>query len=247
MPVKPDTQTSEKEFLRSQYAEIASLAGGLAHEIKNPLSTIGMNLELLAEEVGEGDSPRERRMLQKINVVRKECDHLDDILNAFMQFARAGELVTSPIDLNEVVREFIKFYQPKAETKGIEISPHLATNLPLVNGDKSLLRQVLMNLALNAEQAMQNGGLLEIQTSSLNDIVHLEIIDNGCGMDKETVEKMFEAFFSTRAGGNGLGLPTVRKIIESHQGKIVCESAPGSGTRFTISLNAADAREDENG
>ncbi len=237
-----ESQTSEQDLLRSQYAEIASLAGGLAHEIKNPLSTIGMNLELLAEDVEEGETPRDRRMIQKINIVRKECEHLDDILNAFMQFARAGELITSPVDLNEVVLEFIQFYQPKAKDRGIEISPHLSPDLPLVNADKSLLRQVLMNLALNAEQAMQDGGLLEIQTTALNDSVQLEIIDNGPGMDQATVGKMFEAFYSTKAGGNGLGLPTVRKIIESHQGKIVCDSAPGSGTRFTITLNSADAK-----
>ncbi len=247
MAENPDVDISEQEPLRSRYAEIASLAGGLADEIKNPLSTIGMNLELLAEDLEEGDSPKDRRMIQKINIVRQECQHLDDILDAFMQFARAGEIITSPVNLNEVVLEFIKFYQPKAADRGIEISPHLAPDLPLVNADKSLLRQVLMNLALNAEQAMKDGGLLEIQTSALGDTVLLEIIDNGPGMDEDTVSKMFEAFYSTKAGGNGLGLPTVRKIIESHQGKIVCDSATGSGTRFKITLNSTTSKENLDG
>jgi two-component system sensor histidine kinase HydH len=224
---------------QAQYAEIAALAGGLAHEIKNPLSTIGLNLELLAEELEEPQSPREHRMLMKVRNVQRECDHLREILEAFLRFAKAGEPQLELADLNEAVREFIDFYRPTAEAAGIDISPHLAADLPAVRLDKQLIRQVLLNLALNAQQAMPQGGLLELQTSTCNGFVELRVIDNGCGMDEATMEKMWQAFFSRRPGGSGLGLPTVRKIVESHGGMIACESVPGQGTRFTIRLPIA--------
>ena len=227
---------NERERLLAQYAEIATLAGGLAHEIKNPLSTISMNLELLAEELQDGDSPRDRRMLRKIEVVRRECRHLQDILDAFLQFARVGQLELVEADLNRIVQDFITFYQREAEKHGIEISPHLCPNLPPVQLDESLMRQVLMNLARNAQQAMPNGGTLELQTYERDGRVVLEFIDNGAGMDERTRSKMFQVFFSTKPGGSGLGLPTVRKIVEAHHGTIECESEPGRGTRFTISL-----------
>lgn len=226
----------ERQRLQAQYAEIATLAGGLAHEIKNPLSTISMNLELLAEELETSDSPRDRRMLGRITRVRGECARLEHILNAFLQFARAGELSLAETDLNDVVLEFIDFYLPRAAERRIEISPHLDADLPTVMADRALLRQVLENLALNAEQAMPDGGLLELQTSARPGEVRLEMIDNGIGMDRETQERIFQAFFSTRRGGSGLGLPTVKKIVEAHRGEITCDSEPGRGTRFVISL-----------
>ena len=232
----------ERERLRAQTAEIAALAGGLAHEIKNPLSTISLNLELMAEELDESpeSSPRDRRFLQKINTLQRECRNLHQILEAFLQFARVGELKCEVMDLNDLVRSFITFYQPQAEDHGVEISPHLASDLPLVEVDESLIRQVLLNLALNAQQAMPEGGLLELQTYlAPQSGVCLEFIDNGCGMEERTRSRMFEAFYSTRSSGSGLGLPTVKKIIEAHRGKITCESEPGRGTRFTIILPAA--------
>jgi len=236
----PDAALSddERRRLQAQYAEIAFLAGGLAHEIKNPLSTIGLNLELMAEDLGPAESPRDRRLLQRIERVQTECRRLEAILKAFLQFARVGELDRVATDLNVEVREFIDFFQPHAAEHGIDVSPHLAVDLPPVSVDRALLRQVLLNLALNAQQAMPGGGLLELQTCAKDGRVLIELIDNGRGMDAATREKMFQVFFSTKPGGSGLGLPTVRKIVEAHGGTISCESEPGQGTRFTISLPA---------
>jgi signal transduction histidine kinase len=226
----------ERQRLMDQYAEIATLAGGLAHEIKNPLSTISLNLEILSEDLEAEDSPGNRRRLQKIKTVQRECRHLEEILNAFLQFARVGEIEFEQADLNTLVGEFITFYQPRAAEAGIEISPHLDADLPPVLIDRSLIRQVLMNLALNAEQAMPAGGLLEIQSRRQGQSVLLEIIDTGVGMNSAAREKMFQVFYSTRPDGSGLGLPTVRKIVEAHHGTIACDSEPGQGTRFKIEL-----------
>jgi two-component system sensor histidine kinase HydH len=226
----------DHERLRAQYAEIATLAGGLAHEIRNPLSTIGLNLDLLSEELGECDSQRDRRILNKLNVVKRQCQQLDRILDDFLQFARVGTLTLKPADLNQTVLEFIEFYAPQAAEQGIDISPHLAANLPPVKLDVNLWRQVVMNLSRNAQQAMPQGGVLELQTYQRDNQVVLEIIDNGKGMSPETQARMFDAFYSTKKGGSGLGLPTVRKIVEAHHGTISCESEVGRGTRFSIAL-----------
>lgn len=229
----------ERERLQAQTTELATLAGGLAHEIRNPLSTIGMNLELLAEELEEDESARARRMLKRISNLQSECRNLEDILNAFLQFARAGELNLEPASLNDQVTDYIGFLEHQAEMAGVELRPHLDSNLPLVMMDQSLIRQALVNLGRNAIEAMPDGGSIDFLTYTKNEDVVLEVIDTGKGMDEKTTSKMFQAFFSTRNGGSGLGLPTVRRIVEAHHGRISCESEPGKGTRFTIVLPGA--------
>ncbi len=232
-------EDDERQRLQRQYAEIATLAGGLAHEIKNPLSTMSMLLELLSEDLAANEAQRDRRMLTKVQTIQNECRHLEEILNAFLKFARVGELELVPTELNKLVADFIEFFQPQAQEQGIEISPHLAGDLPLVAIDTSLMRQVLMNLVLNAQQAMPSGGLIELQTFARDGHVHLAIIDNGQGMDESTRSRLFQVFFSTKPNGSGLGLPTVRKIVDAHRGTITCESERGRGTRFMILLPPA--------
>jgi two-component system, NtrC family, sensor histidine kinase HydH len=227
--------------LRRQYQEVAALAGGLAHEIRNPLSTIGMLLELMAEDFQKPETPRDRRVLTQVKTLQRECRHLEEILNAFLQFARLGEVELVECDVNQLVRDFIEFYKPQAHEHGVEISPHLGSDLPSVRADRSLFRQMLLNLVLNAQQAMPEGGIVELQTSIENGSVQLAIIDNGAGMDEATQARLFDVFFSTKVGGSGLGLPTVRKIVEAHQGQIACQSELGRGTRFVISLPPAQS------
>jgi two-component system, NtrC family, sensor histidine kinase HydH len=225
----------ERKWLQSQYAEIATLAGGLAHEIKNPLSTISLNLELLAEDI-TGDQPRDQRMLRKVKTVQRECTRLEQLLEDFLRFARAGALEFEETDLNDEVERFVEFFQAEARSARVELSPHLAADLPHVRLDRDRFRQVLVNLARNAREAMPAGGLLELQTNRTSDGVELRLIDTGVGMSPETLARVWDTFFSTKSGGSGLGLPTVRKIIERHGGRVSVESEPGRGTRFTIAL-----------
>lgn len=227
----------ERKRLQSQSAEIATLAGGLAHEIRNPLSTISLNLELMAEDLEQTDgSPRDRRLLNKVNLLQRECRQLDQILTQFLQFARLGELNRVESDWNSVVREFIESYQMQADDAGVEISPHLATDLPPVTIDRALIRQAILNLALNAQQAMPEGGTLELLTYAEDEHACLDVIDTGVGMSEDMLERMFRPFFSSRKGGSGLGLPTVKRIVEAHDGVLTCESELGRGTRFRICI-----------
>lgn len=228
--------SSEREHLQAQNTELATLAGGLAHEIRNPLSTIGMHLELLAEDLDEEESARSRRMLERVNKLQHECYQLEEILNAFLQFTRAGEPRQEMTSLNETVTSYLEFLGPLASEHNVEVRPHLDANLPEIALDSALFRQVLNNLGRNALQAMPNGGTLEFITIVRDDSIVLEVIDTGNGMTEKTRDRMFQAFFSTRSGGSGLGLPTVRRIIEAHSGSIACDSEPGQGTRFTIQL-----------
>ncbi|MBL8851563.1 MAG: two-component sensor histidine kinase [Planctomycetaceae bacterium] len=218
--------------------ELATLAGGLAHEIRNPLSTIRMNVELLHEDLQELDDPRVGRMLKRVERIQRECLQLDDILGAFLQFARVGELELVEEDLGRVVSDFIRFYEPEAKRCGIELRPRIAADLPRVRIDVRLFKQVLMNLALNAQQAMPQGGLLELLAYDRDGRVCLDVIDTGCGMEAPQQRRIFDAFFSTKPNGSGLGLPTVRRIVEAHGGTIACQSEKGRGSRFTICLPA---------
>ncbi|HUQ71250.1 MAG TPA: ATP-binding protein [Planctomycetaceae bacterium] len=241
----PADDAARADRWKSQYEEIASLAGGLAHEIRNPLSTIRLNLELLSEDLGMGEAARDQRLRRKVDTVQRECQHLERILEDFLEFARAHALRTSRVQLNDEVRQFLDFFQPQAADCGVELSPHFAGQLPDVELDTRLFQQVLLNLSRNALQAMPDGGRLEFLTCERDGRVLLEIIDNGCGMDQPTQDRMFDTFFSTKTGGSGLGLPTVRRIIEAHGGEITCESAVRKGTRFRIALPAAPHQADE--
>lgn len=228
------------EEWRRQYAEIAQLAGGLAHEIRNPLSTIRLNIETLGESLAEQDDAESRRLLQKVDRVGIECRRVDSIIGAFLQFAKAGHIEAEPRDLSDLVRQFSTFFEPEAKCANVEVRTHLAAGLSPVAIDEALMRQVFGNLARNAIEAMPDGGILEVTTYAVDDGVCLEIIDNGCGMTDVQKSRMFDVFYSFgKAGGSGLGLPTVRKIIEAHGGRLECDSEVDHGTRFRVLLPTA--------
>lgn len=222
--------------LVDQYTEIARLAGALAHEIKNPLSTIRLNMDLLAEDFDDPQSPAQRRALAKVQVVQRECQRLQDLLDDFLSFAKVRRLKIEPGSLNQLVQQVLGFFQPKAQQSQIDVIDFLAADLPTVLLDREALYAALLNLILNAQQAMPNGGQLVVRTSPTVDGVALDLIDTGCGMNEDTRSKIFEAFYSTKPGGSGLGLPIARKIIEAHGGEISVQSEVGRGTQFTIKL-----------
>lgn len=223
-----------------QYAELAELAGGFIHEIKNHLSTLGLNLQLLGEDFQEPQSQRERRAQDRIQRLQTECQRLVDVANDFLRFARvnARDLQSEPTDLNGLIEEMLDFFGPTARQANIDIKSYLPADLPPVLLDRELFKQALLNLMLNAEQAMPGGGELTIQAAREPDGICLSLIDTGKGISAEVLAKVFRPFFSTKPGGNGLGLPTVRKIVEAHGGTIEVQSEPGKGTKFTLRLPA---------
>lgn len=225
------------------YAEFAALVGGLAHEIRNPLSTIRLNMELLAEDFEETDSTaptkqRDRRAKAKIDLVRQECDRLEKLLGDFLDFARKESLAPEPGSLNTELEQLLDFFAIRAHDAGVDLVRYLDPELPSVRLDREMFRSAVLNLLLNAVQAMEAGGQLVVRTRAAGLGVLIEVIDTGPGMDAETLGKVFRAFYTTKQGGSGLGLPTARKIIEAHGGTIDVESTPGRGTKVTIWLPA---------
>jgi signal transduction histidine kinase len=225
------------------YAEFAALVGALAHEIRNPLSTIRLNMELLAEdfEHTDPDSPtkqRDRRAKAKIDLVRQECDRLQKLLGDFLDFARQERLTLEPGSLNEELGQLLDFFAPQARDAHVEIVRYLDPELPMVRLDRETFRSAVLNLLINAVQALDAGGQLVVRTRPAGLGVLVELIDTGPGMDSDTLAKVFRAFYTTKQGGSGLGLPTARKIVEAHGGSIDIESTPGRGTKVTIWLPA---------
>jgi two-component system, NtrC family, sensor histidine kinase HydH len=242
-----------------QYTELAELAGGFIHDIKNHLGTLSLNLQLLAEDFENPQSPRERRALERVNRLHGECQKVTDLANDFLRFARIHELNRQPTTLDAVVTRMIDFLSPTARQRGIDINWFPAPDLPPVKLDEEIFEQALLNLMLNAEQAMPDGGMLTIigkvdsagenqeenPTSTLSHThthtptVCLEVIDTGCGMTPDVLAKVFRPFHTTKKDGNGLGLATARKIVLAHGGDIAVQSEPGRGIKFTIRMPAA--------
>jgi signal transduction histidine kinase len=221
-----------------QYAELAELAGGFIHEIKNHVGALGLNLQLLGEDFADPQNPRERRALTRVQKLQTECQRLVDVSNNFLRFARVRELRLKPTAIDRLIEELVEFFGPTAQKGGIEIRSFIPPDLPPLNLDQELFKQALLNLMLNAQQAMPQGGQLTIQASHAPDPVPgsivLTLIDTGAGMTPEVLGKIFRPFFSTKTGGTGLGLATARKIIRAHGGSIEVQSEPGRGTKFSI-------------
>ncbi|MEX1042780.1 MAG: ATP-binding protein [Pirellulaceae bacterium] len=229
-----ETQSSITERLLTQYSELAQLAGSLAHEIKTPISVIRMNMDLLAEDLYDPQTPSERRALQKTKVVQEQCQRLQSLLDDFLKFARIRDLNLLPGNLNEQVERVLTMIQPQADQAGIEIIRYLDAELPSINLDGETLYFALLNLVVNAIQAMPHGGSLMAQTRETRTGVALRLVDTGCGMNEETALRMFEPFYSTKENGSGLGLPLAKKIIEAHHAIIDVQSEMDRGTQFTI-------------
>ncbi len=225
---------SDKSSASDAYSELAKLAGSLAHEIKNPLSVIRMNMELLEEDLEQSATPQSRRALTKIGTVKRQCTRLENLLNDFLRFTRLSHLELKPGNLNQQIEHVLDFFDPLAKQQKVEIVRYLEAELPGIMMDTQTLQAALVNLVKNALEAMPDGGRLEVRTRSTLRGVAVDLIDTGCGMDDITLLNMFENFYSSKDGGSGLGLPTAKKIIEAHGGLINVQSAQGRGTQFTL-------------
>lgn len=226
--------SDETARLLVQYGELAELAGSLAHEINNPLSVIQMQMELLAEELENGETPRERRAKERVAMVSHQCQRLEKMLRDFLHFSRLRQLDLRSGNLNELLNRILDFFEIQAREQGVELVRYLDPDLPSVLLHPETLESALVNLVKNAIEAMPNGGQLMVRTRVIRGGVAVDMIDTGCGMDERTLFRMFDPFYTTKSNGTGLGLPTAKKIIEAHGGRIDVQSAVGLGTKFTL-------------
>jgi two-component system sensor histidine kinase HydH len=223
------------------WSHVITLAAGLAHEIKNPLSTISLNLQLLQEDWQGPETPRQRRTLKRLETLQRETSRLAGLLEDFLRYARTQHIEPEPCRLNDIVQEMLDFFAPQAARCGIDIRTRLAPDLPVVHADPKLLKQAILNLVVNAREAMPDGGELLVQTARHGDQLQIDVTDTGVGIPDHHLGKIFDLYFSTREGGSGLGLAATRRILELHGGTIDVESEVHKGTHFTIRLPIAPA------
>jgi signal transduction histidine kinase len=229
-------------------AEIGSMTGGLAHEIKNPLSTISLNAQLLSEGLEElhGVETDDRgRLVKRLGSLRREVERLKGILTDFLAYAGELRLDLKTVDLGASIEELADFFSPQAAQMGVKLRTQIAP-LPKMTVDAPHLKQALLNLMLNAAQAMSLQAsdkprelVITLKSHLEADkrrVAVIEVIDSGPGIDAAAQERLFSPYFTTKSGGTGLGLPTTRRIVEAHGGVISVESKPGEGACFRIVL-----------
>ncbi len=236
-------------------AEQGKLTGGLAHEIKNPLSTVGLNIQLIQEDLGDmarGDVSGERiaRVQRRTDALWRETQRLREILEDFLRFAGRVRLDVGDTDVNQLVDDLTSFFAPQASAAGVRVRTRFEARPPTIKADAALLKQALLNLLINATQATSqardggksHGGCDEliVSTQRVDDgqrqEVHIHVIDTGPGIPPEHLHEIFAPYFSTKKTGTGLGLPTSRRIVEEHGGRLEVHSEPGRGSDFVIAL-----------
>ena len=217
---------------------LARLAGGLAHELKNPISTIGLHLSLMAEDWHGEHGVKARRTAKTVGILQHEVERLNGILEDFLRYARTDSLETHCGSLNLVVEQVERFATPEAKRHGIHLRSYLDMSLPEFNMDRGRLRQALLNLIINARQAMEKrrSGSISLITRRDGPWAIVEVMDDGPGMDETTLARCFEVYFSTKGGGSGLGMAIVRRIVEAHHGTMEVQSTLGKGTQVTLRL-----------
>lgn len=228
-------------------AAFGRLMAGVAHEVKNPLNAMTIHLELLRSKlarqqalvpVGSGgaDLPAPMPDVTKhVDVIGKEIQRLDTVLNGFLKFARPDELKLQPLHLSDVVSDVVTTVAPEAERMRVTVKHDCPPELPEIKADPAMLRQALLNLALNACQAMPEGGTLRIACrANVRGRVEIDVEDTGVGIPPEHLQKIFDLYFTTKEKGSGIGLSMVYRIVQLHDGDVEVESTPGAGTRFKL-------------
>jgi two-component system sensor histidine kinase HydH len=221
--------------------DLAAMSGSLVHEIKNPLSTLNLNAQLILEDWKDAVSPREQRTVKRLKVILSEVERLERIVDSFLRFTERHELDLKPCSLNQLLEELADFIGPEARKKNIQVRLGLDHDLEPFPLDGDLMRQVFLNLVVNAKNAMEEkGGELILRTRKVerNGTVWAvgDVIDTGNGIPPQLRQRIFDLYFSTRREGTGLGLSTSKRITEEHGGFIEVQSDEGKGSHFSVFL-----------
>jgi len=220
-----------------QLVALSRLNAGIAHEIKNPLNAMSINLELLRNEIGTT-----RPAAEYLAVITEQLRRLDEVVQTFLKFSRPEQLTLRPTSLVTILENIRPIVEAEAEAAHVTVEIATASNLPDVRADQPSLRNAILNLALNGVQAMPNGGTLRIAAAPHpGGQVAVTITDTGVGIPADQLEKIFNLYFTTKPGGTGIGLAMVYRTVQMHDGAISVESAPGRGTTFTMTLWAQSA------
>jgi signal transduction histidine kinase len=235
-----DPETVAKLENQFEYAKklsaLSKLTSGVAHEVKNPLNAIVIHLELLKSQVVAQQAEDAARSL---DVITQEIKRLDRVVRNFLNFNRPVEVKLQEEDIRPVLEEVVTLAQSEARQRNVQISMHSDANLPMIQLDPDLMKQCLLNIVLNGCQAMPKGGTLSISTAALNGSLELRVQDEGVGIPPESREKVFNLYYTTKENGSGIGLATVFKVVQLHNGEIEVDSEVGKGTTFILKFPAA--------
>lgn len=221
-----------------RYMGLGSLAAGLHHEIKNPLAALSLHVQLIEEELMDGDASSD--ILEMLSVIKTEVTRIGGVLESFRDFASVGQLNLSDVDLTELIDRQMKLIRPQAQKQGIDVRVSLpAARLPTMTVDRLRLEQVLLNLLINAMEAMPDGGAIEILVSAQHDeapkSIVIEVIDSGPGVPDDLRSRIFDPYFTTKSEGTGMGLALCDKIVRQHNG-ILDFHRTEHGSVFDITL-----------
>ncbi len=230
-------------------AALGRLMAGVAHEVKNPLNAMTIHLELLKQKLSRqlvaAGAPAARGALEvsgsgpdvtkHVDIIAKEIRRLDEVVNGFLKFARPDELRLQPVRLSTLVSDVSTTASAEADRRGITMTVDCPPGLPAINADPGMLGQALLNLALNACQAMPDGGALKIACrAGSRHTVEVDVEDTGVGIPPEHLGRIFDLYFTTKEKGSGIGLSMVYRIVQLHDGEVEVQSTPGRGTRFRL-------------
>lgn len=229
-------------------SSLTNLAANVAHEIKNPLGAISIHVQLIEKAIkkarsGDGLLPQEKFTDRYLNIINEEIERLNKIIVDFLYAVRPVSAEIEPLNLKDFFHRFYDFFQPECEEKNIEFKLEIDDNLPVAMVDEKLLKQVLLNLAKNSLAAMKDGGLFFVSLKKKGDEIIITVADNGCGMSQETMERIFEPYFTTKIDGTGLGLTMAYKIIREFGGNIEVKSTENKGTVFIITLPCGQTKQ----
>ncbi|MFQ5876648.1 MAG: GAF domain-containing protein [Acidobacteriota bacterium] len=222
-------------------AAIGTLASSLAHEVRNPLNSISLQMVLLSRRMARIERPAQAEIAELVETMRREIDRLNDLVGEFLSLSSVDRLSRRNWDPEDVAREVVMLMAPVAREKGIRLTQELAGCLPRIPLDHEKIKQVLINLVRNAIEAMPNGGLLTVSSRRSNRSVVLGVADTGVGIQPDL--DVFDFFTTTKSGGTGLGLPIARRIVEAHGGSLTYESRPGRGSTFLVTLEVPQEAE----
>lgn len=238
-----DRRRLEGELARwERLATVGSMAAKVAHEIRNPLSAISLNVELMADEMVALPPERRREVEPLIATILGGVDRLNAITEEYLSFARLPPMEVRETSLQEVFHRLGQLVKPDLDRRGIALLVELGDNIPAVAGDSNQLGQVFLNLVRNSQDAMPDGGLIRVSGQSNDEGTVITVADNGVGIPERSLAKIFDPFFTTKDAGTGLGLAYVEQVLLEHRARITCKSKVNEGTEFRITFPPATQR-----
>ncbi|TVQ76691.1 MAG: hypothetical protein EA369_09810 [Bradymonadales bacterium] len=223
---------------REKLSTMGELATVLAHEIKNPMNSIIIHLEVLKSCVQElrGHEPTRQKAKRKLEVIEGEIRRLEKVISGFLDLATPCSSETTPLQINSLVEELTELLGPEFKKKKIQLRRELQADLPDITGRSDQLKQAILNLMINASQALPKGGVIEVSTGSDEKLLWVQVKDDGSGIPANIKDQIFSPYFTTKEKGSGLGLAIVRRIIREHGGYIEVSSEEGQGATFRVTL-----------